>query len=202
MKNKEKIIKGASIVGILIVFVILVSVISNDKQTEKNKEPLENIELSELINIKDINNISYETEKTEEKISSKYIAVRNKYEVKADVKLGKITGKVIYVRGVDNINVYKIENTLNKYEDINTQVSGIIQTLEENCKSYMGINEEYEETEMLYGESNAKFELPLEESIYDEGRLYSKTYKSEENEYDINFYKEENKIICEFVKKI
>ena len=61
-------------------------------------------------------------------------------------------------------------------------------------------DEEYKETEQLYGESSADFELPIEESIYTEGRLYSKTYKNEENEYDINFYRQDNKIICEFVR--
>ena len=54
--------------------------------------------------------------------------------------------------------------------------------------------------EQLYGESTESFERPIEESIYYEERLYSKTYKSEENTYDINFYRKDNKIICEFVK--
>ena len=68
------------------------------------------------------------------------------------------------------------------------------------CEGYMEIaEEEYEESEQLYGESSVDFELSVEESIYTEGRLYSKTYKSEENEYDINFYKNGEKIICEFV---
>ena len=64
----------------------------------------------------------------------------------------------------------------------------------------MEIEETYQEAEQLYGESSAEFELPIEESIYNEGRLYSKTYKSEENTYDINFYRQDNQIICEFVK--
>ena len=110
------------------------------------------------------------------------------------------TGEMIYLRGVDNINVYQTEYDINKYGDKNTQVSGILQTFEEICKNYMGIGEEYKETEQLYGESNAEFELPVEESIYNEGKLYSKTYKSEENTYDINFYKKDDKIICEFVR--
>ena len=64
----------------------------------------------------------------------------------------------------------------------------------------MGIDEEYKETDTLYGESTESFERPIEESIYYEERLYSKTYKSEENTYDINFYRKDNQIICEFVK--
>ena len=122
------------------------------------------------------------------------------YKLKATVKMQETTGKMIYLRGVDNINVYQTEYDINKYGDKNTQVSGIMQTFEENCKMYMGIEEEYKETEQLYGEDNAEFELPVEESIYNEGRLYSKTYKSEESTYDINFYRKDDKIICEFVK--
>ena len=107
---------------------------------------------------------------------------------------------MIYVRGTENLNVYKTQYTLDKYGDKNTQINGIIQTFEEVCKNYMIIDEEYKETDMLYGESSEELELPIEESIYNEERLYSKTYKSEENEYDINFWRQDNKIICEFVK--
>ena len=77
----------------------------------------------------------------------------------------------------------------------------IFRTLLQDDKNLCNsIDETYEETEELYGESNAEFEIPIEESIYNEGRLYSKIYKNEENEYNINFYRKENKIICEFVK--
>ena len=153
-----------------------------------------------IMNIEDIEKLSYETEKTDEEISSKYITGRNRFEVKVNVQVGEIKGKVIYVRGTQNLNIYKTEYTLSKYGDKNTEVSGIIQTFEETCKSYMGIDETYQETEQLYGESTESFARPIEESIYNEGRLYSKTYKSEENTYDINFYRQDNQIVCELVK--
>ena len=200
MEKKKKIIIGASIAVILLLLVILIIAISNNNQETKNIETLQTIELSEVINIEDIEKLSYETETTKEEISSKYISGRNKYELKANVQLGETEGKMIYERSTENINVYKTEYTLDKYGDKNTQVSGIIQNFEDNCKSYMGIDETYQETDMLYGESSGRFELPIEESIYNEERLYSKTYKSEENTYDINFYRQDNKIICEFVK--
>ena len=197
VKNKKVVIVVTSIV-IFLLLLVTILIVKNVNEEETKQE--ENIELSEVINIEDIENLSYETKETEEEISSKYIAVRNKYEVNAQIMLGEITGKMIFVRGANNINVYKVEYTLDKYGDKNSQTSGIIKGFEESCINYIGIDETYEETEELYGESNAEFEIPIEESIYNEGRLYSKIYKNEENEYNINFYRKENKIICEFVK--
>ena len=201
-EKKKKIIIGASIVGIVLLLVIFIVLISNNKKIEGNIETLKNADLSELINVENIESLSYEIEETKEEISSKYITGKETYEVKANVQAGETEGKMIYVRGnYDKLNIYKTEYTLNKYEDKTTKVRNIMQEFEMLCEGYMEVtDEEYKETEQLYGESSADFELPVEESIYSDGRLYSKTYKSEENEYDINFYKQDNKIICEFVK--
>ena len=198
--KKKKIIIGTSIAGILLLIVILIIAISNNKKTEENTGLLENVDLSELINIENVESLSFNTEKTEEEISSKYTANR-KYEVKAKVQASDITGKMIYVRNsYEKLNIFKVEYELSKYGDKTREISDIIQEFEMICEGYMEITEdEYEESEQLYGESSVDFELPVEESIYTEGRLYSKTYKSEENEYDINFYKNGEKIICEFV---
>ena len=200
MEKKKKIIIGTSIVVVLLLVILIVIISNNNKTAEENTETLENIDLSELIDVDNIDTLSYKTEKTEEEISTKYITGRNTYEVKANVQVGEIEGKMIYVRGTQNLNIYKTEYIPSKYEDKNTEVSGIIQTFEEICKSYMGIDETYKKTDTLYGENSADFELPIEESIYNEGRLYSKTYKSDGNTYDINFYRQDNKIVCEFVK--
>lgn len=204
MDKKKKIIIGASIAGIVLLLVILIVAISNNKKTEENTETLENVDLSELMNVEKIESLSYETKETKEEISSKYITGEETYEVKANVQAGETEGKMIYVRGnYDKLNVYKTEYTLSKYEDKTTKINNIMKEFEMFCEGYMEVTEdEYKETNQLYGESSADFELPVEESIYNEGRLYSKTYKSEENEYDINFYRQNNKIICEFVKRL
>ena len=201
-EKKKKIIIGASIAGIVLLLVILIVAISNNNNTKENTETLENVDLSELVNVEDIESSPYKTEETKEEISSKYHTGKETYEVKVNVQAGETEGKMIYVRGnYDKLNIYKTEYTLNKYEDKTTKVRNIMQEFEMLCEGYMEVtDEEYKETEQLYGESSADFELPIEESIYSDGRLYSKTYKSEENEYDINFYKQDNKIICEFVK--
>lgn len=202
IEKKKKIIIGASIAGIVLLLVILIVAISNNKEAEENSEALENVNLSELMDVENIENLQYATEETKEEISSKYIIGQETYEVKANVQAGETEGKMIYVRGnYDKLNVYKTEYTFNKYEDKTTKVSNIMQEFEMICEGYMEITEDaYKETEQLYGESSEDFELPVEESIYNEGRLYSKTYKNEDSEYDINFYRQDNKIICEFVK--
>lgn len=201
-EKKKKIIIGASIAGIMLLLVILIVAISNNNNTKENTETLENVDLSELVNVEDIESSPYKTEETKEEISSKYHTGKETYEVKVNVQAGETEGKMIYVRGnYDKLNIYKTEYTLNKYEDKTTKVRNIMQEFEMLCEGYMEVtDEEYKETEQLYGESGADFELPVEESIYTEGRLYNKTYKNEENEYDINFYRQDNKIICEFVK--
>ena len=203
-EKKKKIIIGASIAGIMLLLVILIVAISNNNNTKENTETLENVDLSELVNVEDIESSPYKTEETKEEISSKYHTGKETYEVKVNVQAGEIEGKMIYVRGsYDKLNIYKTEYMLNKYEDKTTKVRNIMQEFEMLCEGYMEVtDEEYKETEQLYGESSVDFDLPIEESIYNEGRLYSKTYKNEECEYDINFYRQDNKIICEFVKKL
>lgn len=195
--QKKKIIIGVGIATILIILLIFIITSINKKSKEQDKK-IEKIDLSEVINIKDIETLKYNLQETEEEISSKYQAWKSKKEIKAIIEAGETKGKIIYIRGTENINIYKTEYELNKYEDKTIKINEIMEKFELICKGYMEGIEEYEETEWLYGENKADFELPLEESIYNEGRLYSKTYKNVENEYNINFYRKDNKIICEF----
>ena len=204
--NKKKIIIGTIIVVAIILVIVLILFNSNKN---KEQEKLQNIELTtELLDTENIESLEYELEETEEEISSKYITTgKEKYEIKVNIVAGEgagaIEGKMIYVRGnYDNLNIYKTEYKINKYEDKITQVSNILQQFEMLCEEYISPLDEYEETEQLYGESNAKFELPLEESIYNEERLYSKTYKNEEKEYNINYYKTGENITCELVRAL
>ena len=205
--KKKKIIIVSIIIAIILILVITLILFNRNENTEPKQ--LQTIELTtELLDVENIESLGYELEKTEEEISSKYITTgKEKYEIKANVKAGESTeeaeGKMIYVRGnYDNLNIYKTEYKINKYEDKITQVSNILQQFEMLCEEYIGPLDEYEETEQLYGESDAKFELPLEESIYNEGRLYSKIYKNEEKEYNINYYKTGENITCELVRAL
>ena len=200
MQEKNKKIIISSIILAVIVIIAIILIISNNKKANKAQESLQTIELSNLLEIENIEDCNYETEKTEEEISSIYISEKEKYEIKANVKAGEIEGKIIYVRETEKINMYKTEYKLNKYKDKTSEIRNIIQEFENTCQGYMQLTNESEESEMLYGESTENYERPLEESIYYEERLYSKTYKDEENEYNINIYRKDEKIICEFVK--
>ena len=202
--KKKKIIIGTIIIVIILILVIALILFNTNKN--KDDEQLQNIELTtELLDAENIENLDYETEITNEQISSKYSIGKEKYEVKADVMIGegteKIEGKMIYIRGnYNNLNIYKTEYKLNKYKDKNMQISNILQQFETICESYIGLLDEYEQTEQLYGESTVDYERPIEESIYYDGRLYSKTFKNEEKQYDINYYKSGESIICELVR--
>ena len=44
--------------------------------------------------------------------------------------------------------------------------------------------------------------IPLGESIYYENREYTKTFKVGEKTYDLNFYRKDDKIICELVSEM
>ena len=212
MENKRKKEAGITLIAlvttiIVIILILTVTLILFNRNKNTETEQLQTIELTtELLDTENIERIGYELKETEEEISSKYItAGKEKYEIKADIKAGESTGetegKMIYVRGnYDNVNIYKTEYKINKYEDKMMQVSNILQQFEMICEGYIGPLDEYEETEQLYGESDAKFELPLEESIYNEERLYSKIYKNEEKEYNINYYKTGENITCELVR--
>ena len=204
--KKKKIVIGTLIIVIILILVIALILFNTNKN--KENEQLQNIELTtELLDIENIGNLDYETEITSEQISSKYSTGKEKYELKVNVITGegteKTEGKMIYVRGnYNNLNIYKTEYKLNKYKDKNMQVSNILQQFESICESYIGLLDEYEQTKQLYGESTVDYERPIEESIYYDGRLYSKTFKNEEKQYDINYYKSGESIICELVRII
>ena len=197
--KSKKIILETIIFAIIVIIVILLIVFTKKENNEQETIPI--VQLSELLEIRNLEDVKYKTEKTEEEISSKYVAETQKYKVKANVIVEETKGKMIYIRGVNNLNIYKTEYDIIKYSDKNTRINQIMQEFETICKNYMQGAEEYKETETIYGENEEQEgRLPVEESIYNKGRLYSKTYKNEENEYDINFYRKDKKIICEFVK--
>ena len=198
MNDKKKKVIIITITAIILLLIVIIIFSSNNKN--KKEEKIQTAGLSEMIKIKNIDELPYKTKKTKEEISSKYTS-SNKYEAEVKVKAEEQEGKMIYIRSsYENLNIYKTEYEIGKYSEKSIRTNEIIQIFEEICRGYMNQAEEYEESEYLYGESKEDVKIPIEESIYYENRLYSKTYKNEENEYDINYYKKDEKIICEFVK--
>ena len=133
--KKKKTIIVSIIIAIILILVIILILFNRNENIEP--EQLQTIELTtELLDTEIIESIGYELKETEEEISSKYITTgKEKYEIKANIKAGESTGetegKMIYVRGnYDNVNIYKTEYKINKYEDKTTQVSNILQQFE------------------------------------------------------------------------
>lgn len=204
MLNK-KIISICIALTMILAIILVIILINKNKEPEKVNRIELTTELLDIENIQEIEKLGYKIEKTEEEISSKYTSTKDKYEIKAKIIEGEATkrteGKMIYVRSnYSNLNIYKTEYKLNKYKDNTIQIREILEEFEIKSEKYMNFLEEYEETDYLYGESTLDYERPIEERIYVEGRLYSKTLKNEEKEYNINYYKSGNSIICELVR--
>ena len=207
--DRKKMIFILAIVVIAIIIIVALIINSNSKKQE-NKDTLsksETVELSQVFEIEDIEKSKYEVVKNDEiEVASKYLTSSNKYELNVNVKFDKDKGKMIYIReDYEKVNIYQEEHALNKYEDKNIRIEEIMTEFEQKCEMYLNVNEDTEVREELYGESTSKGKIPVVESIYDENRLYSKTYTIEdemtetEKKYDVNFYRMNEKIICEFV---
>ncbi len=176
--------------------------------------------MSQVFEIDDINKSNVTINKSiNEPIATKYIKGSNVYVVDANVNFSEKTGKMIYVReSYSKLNIYQTTYKIDEYENVASQVRGYMDTFEEMCKSYIGVDSDKEAyTSTLYENDTTSAPIPLEESIYYENRLYSLTYKVDDTiylndnslaekkenvntitkEYDINFYRSGNNLVCE-----
>ena len=201
--NKKRIIIISAIVIIGVIFGISICIIkkSNQEKYGNSQVKTETLDISQVFELKDIQKSKYKIEKIKDiKISSKYLTGTETYELKANVDFQDDIGKMYYVReSYSNLNNYQTEYKIDEYENISSQVEGIIENFETKCKSYLGIEESEKGREELSGESTTKAAIPLGESIYYENREYRKNYDVEEKQYDINFYKKDKAIVCELV---
>ena len=203
MNKKQKTIL---IIGILVLIAIIVTIIivNKSKKVESKTELVKAIDIAQAIDIENIDTLEKDQIK-DVQVASKYITGKETYKLKARVNLDDISGDMIYVRENDEkLNIFQTTYKINKYENINMQIQQDMNEFERMCTEYIGVDMDIEKEGTLYGESTSKGMIPVEESIYDEERLYSKTYtvKKEDSEetYDINFYKKDNNLITEFVR--
>ena len=201
--NKKRIIIISAIVIIGVIFGISICIIkkSNQEKYGNSQVKTETLDISQVFELEDIQKSKYEIEKINDiKISSKYLIGTETYELKANVDFQDDIGQMYYVReSYSNLNIYQTEYKIDEYENISSQVEGIIENFEIKCKNYLGIDEQEKGKEELSGESKSKAAIPLGESIYYENKEYRKTYNAEDKQYDINFWKRDNVIICELV---
>lgn len=228
MKSKKiKII--LSIIIIIIIAIILGIVITkklNSKKAISNNNTT-TMDLSSVFETEDISEL--DTEQTKNiTVASKYGVGSNTYKLKAKVMFNEIDGEMMFLReSYNKANIFQTKYRIDTIDSITTQVGRYMQEFEQECTSYMGIEpNEKAYSETLYGEDTEDAPIPLEESIFNENRLYSLTYKVDENrgieddknnskeqdelslkedasnskKYDINFYRNGDYLVCEFVR--
>ncbi len=202
-KKKKIIIIGIIIAIILVAFIIFLLTNKLNKQ-ENNKTEITVLDISQVFDIDDIEKSKYEIEKAKDiQIASKYIVGSNVYQLDANVEFIEDTGKMFYVReSYNKLNIYQEEQKIDEYDNVNSQVEGIIENFESKCKSYLGIDAEEKGREVLSGESTTKGAIPIGESIYYENREYSKSYDLDGKTYEMNFYKKDTGIVCELVSEM
>lgn len=206
MDKKKIILISGLVIAIIIAIVLIINVATSNKENEDKSTKSQTVELSQVFEIDNIEKSKYEIEKNKEiEVAAQYITNNNKYQLNANVRFNEDKGRMIYIREeYEKVNIYQEEQQINKYEDKNMRINEIMTEFEQKCKNYINVYDETIVTEQLYGESTSKGKIPVEESIYNENRLYSKTYTIEdelektEKKYDINFYKKDEAIVCEF----
>ena len=185
------------IVVFLIIIITLVFVLT------RNKEP---IPMEEIINVENYKEVK--VKRSKKTISSKYELKKHKtFETKDDIELNSLIGKILFIRSKDfNANVFqttrKIETEKGKQElPILMQVDQNIEYLKIGLLQYLGLDTKtLPLRETLTGNSKSNFPIPIGESIYKEKREYSGTYLTlNQEEYDINFYMDDEYLVCELV---
>ena len=198
-KKKKIIIMGITIIVVTFMTLLLLNRQENDNSVAKTETIV--LDISQVFEIDDIEKSKYEIEKVKDiQISSKYIVGSNTYKLNANVEFMENIGKMFYVReSYNKLNIYQEEQKIDEYDNVNSQVEGIIENFESKCKSYLGIDAEEKGIEELSGKSTTKGAIPIGESIYYENREYSKSYDLDGKSYAINFYKNGTEIVCELV---
>lgn len=202
--NKKQ--KAILIIGILVLIAIIgtIVIVNKSKKEENKTELVKAIDIAQSIDIENIDTLEKDKIK-DVQVASKYITGKETYKLKARVNFDDISGDMIYVRENDEkLNIFQATYKINKYENINMQIQQDMDEFERMCTQYIGVDMDIEKEGTLYGENTSKGMIPVEESIYNEERLYSKTYtvkqENSEETYDINFYKKDNNLIAEFVR--
>ena len=202
MNNKKIYITIAIIIAVLLMFIIILKINSKNRN---NTAVLPSIDFSEVFELEDIKNKKYYIKKANnEKIAIKYNAVET-YILNANVELNGRKGKMIYVRDINNkMNIYQTKYRIDDLDYANG-INKYIANFLENASTIIGIDQLQIEDGIIFGEENKP--QYLEESIYTDKKLYTfhheeqngSTDNQDKKKYDINFYMNENYLMCEIV---
>ena len=112
---------------------------------------------------------------------------------------------MIYVRDINNkMNIYQTKYRIDDLDYANG-INKYIANFLENASTIIGIDQLQIEDGIIFGEENKP--QYLEESIYTDKKLYTfhheeqngSTDNQDKKKYDINFYMNENYLMCEIV---
>jgi hypothetical protein len=228
LKNKKSIL----IIVIIIVAIIFLLIAKFNKSNAAEATSFqETVDMSQVFEVEDEKNSSIELiSNAEVEVASKYRVGKNTYIVNANVEFNERAGKVIYLRdGYNDANIYQTTYRIDKNSNVTELINKRMQTFIEACRSYMGAGfDEDSYTTTIYGNGSDEDEMPIEEIIYSENRLYNMHYTisdeinmmedleefeddeelynslkeelSNERKFDINFYMSGDYLVCEFVK--
>ncbi len=118
------------------------------------------------------------------------------YLYKKDVYLDSEPGKMYYVRGIDNANIYVFKKNASLFDSgipILVQIKEYINYIDQIIIDKLNIeissiDEEYDKTK------------PIEESIYNDNGLYYKRIYTDNNIYYINYYYDGSDIVIEIAR--
>ena len=221
-ENKKVIIKTAIILAILFVIVcVAIILIMNRVKT---------YELKEVFEIEDIEHSKVPIEKIKNKkiapIYESLIVNQDNKEIimlKAKVKLDSTEGNMFYVRNKSyksTLNVFQVEYEVENSRDVSNVMGKFI----DKSKSFLGFSEEIKTQNRLINGKNSKEKHDVGDDIFSNGAICVVTFgMPEENKnnsktsekdskddtvvplkvdekYNVNFYMNNGKLICELIR--
>ena len=224
MKNKNGSVKIVCLIIIAILICIAIVANKNKKSNNNSKINDEKIEINQAYDIDDITSSDVKIEKTKNvEIASKYTIDSNSiYKSEETVMFEDRKGTMFYVRdGENDMNIYQTKYYIDPDDAVSIRAREYMEEFRHLCESYIG--PESESTETVYDKTVSDYELPTEEEVMLNNKLYNISFvdnsfakyeseiegetseiteiETEENvrKYEINFYKKDNYLMCEFV---
>ena len=192
---KEEFIKKYGLFIFLCIVVVIICAFVIDKNVKPNFSKLmnkENIRFTKTIKTNDYSFLD------------RFDVNGTIYKYNDSVIVNGYKGYIYYVRGNNNLNIYQVRiDTIQN--DPNVPI--IAQIKESMDKLEKGMVDSFNNKLVLSNEefdreSEYKFDTSVEEKIYNEKMIYTKFFEDSNARYNINYYMENDYLVCEMVKFI
>ena len=192
---KEEFIKKYGLFIFLCIVVVIICAFVIDKNVKPNFSKLmnkENIRFTKTIKTNDYSFLD------------RFDVNGTIYKYNDSVIVNGYKGYIYYVRGNNNLNIYQVRiDTIQN--DPNVPI--IAQIKESMDKLEKGMVDSFNNKLVLSNEefdreSEYKFDTSVEEKIYNEKMIYTKFFEDSNERYNINYYMENDYLVCEMVKFI